>query len=463
MFTQEEYMDLLALRRAGLTITEIAEQLGYHPATISGWVRRGGPPPHRELDPEHRVITPGWAQRIDDLLAINPRLLSTSLFDILAMEGYAGSYPTVVRHVRTLRGPRFRPAAQASVPIETAPGEECQFDWSDCTDWAQRWGWPGELWCFGAILCWSRWRRWWFTTSIDRNHTFEGLVAFFEAAGGVPLLARTDRMGALGRSQGKRFALHAPTVEFARHHGVEIKACAAGDSARKGKVERPFRDLKESFLEELDALGPPGELGELNRRGESWLARRMNGRPHRVTDAIPDERLGSERTLLAPLPRVRFDTAYVEVRRVHRALPLIEWDAVRYSVPPEVLGQRVEVRLPVDADRLELRWAGEIVARHRIGRPGTEVWDPTHRHAAESAALARHRPRRHLRVVGENEHRDVVGPARLELGGDVDVEALDLARYAIGAVDRPHPGVDPDRLRASPGRTEAGSGEAEPE
>lgn len=463
MFTQEEYMDLLALRRAGMTITEIAEQLGYHPQTISGWIRRGGPPAKRDLAPEHRVITLGWAMRIEDLLQINPRLLSTSLFDILAMEGFAGSYPTVVRFVRDLRGPRFRAAAQASVRIETGPGEECQFDWSDCGEWARRWGWHGELWCFGCILCWSRWRRWWFTTSIDRNHTFEGLVAFFEAAGGVPQIARTDRMGALGQSQGRRFRLHPPSLEFARHHGVEIRACAAGDSARKGKVERPFRDMKESFFEELDALGPPANVGELNRRGEAWVARRLNGRPHRVTDALPDERLRAERALLAPLPRVRFDTAYMEVRRVHRALPLIEWNGVRYSVPPDVLGQRVEVRLPVDAERLEVRWAGEVVARHGLGFPGDEIWDPAHRAATESAALGRHRLRRHLRVVGHDEPAETMS-ARLDLEGDVDVDAPDLAsNYAFGIVQRPHPPIDPDALRSSGGHTEVGFGVEEPQ
>ncbi len=438
MFTQEEYMDLLALRRAGMTIAEIAEHLDYHPATISKWLRAGGPPPQRGVDAERRLITPGWAMRIEDLLAINPRLLSTSLFDILAMEGFAGSYPTVVRHVRAIRGPRFSAAARASVPIETAPGEECQFDWSDCSEWGREWGFDGELWCFGAILCWSRWRFWWFTSSIDRHHTFEGLVSFFEAAGGVPQLARTDRMGALGQSQGKRFRLHPPTVDFARHHGVEIRVCAAGDSARKGKVERPFRDTKESFLEELMVLGPPGDESELNRRAQRWLARRRNGVAHRVTGAIPLERLRAERSVLGPLPRVRFDTAYVEVRRVHRVLPLVEWDGARYSVPPDVLGQRVEVRLGVDATMLEIRWAGEVVGRHRLGSPGDEVWDPIHRAAAEAAALGSHRPRRHLRVV---EAEADVAPDRLDVAGDVDVDAPDLSDYAVGAVDHPPSGA----------------------
>lgn len=46
MLTQEEYVnDVLALRRQGLTIAEIAAEVGYHPATVSKWLRAGGPPP----------------------------------------------------------------------------------------------------------------------------------------------------------------------------------------------------------------------------------------------------------------------------------------------------------------------------------------------------------------------------------------------------------------------------------
>src|SRR5690606_8809559 len=92
-------------------------------------------------------------------------------------------------------------------------------------DWAMRWGWDHELFCLSCVLCWSRWRTIWFTTSLDRQHTFEGLVRFFEAAGGVPRGVRIDRMGALGKSQRKRFTLFAPTVEFATHHQIEIVAC----------------------------------------------------------------------------------------------------------------------------------------------------------------------------------------------------------------------------------------------
>ena len=120
------------------------------------------------------------------------------------------------------------------------------------------------------ILCWSRWRRWWFTTSQDREHTFEGVVGFLDAVGGAPRIARTDRMGALGVSQGRRFTLHPPTLGFARHYGLVVQPCQAGDAKRKGKVERPFRQLREGFLAEQQ-LAPPANLEQLNDRAAAWL------------------------------------------------------------------------------------------------------------------------------------------------------------------------------------------------
>ena len=78
------------------------------------------------------------------------------------------------------------------------------------------------------------------------GNTTSLFVRFFEAAGGVPQLCRTDRIGAIEQSQGRRFKLHPPTLEFVRHHGTGIKSCQAGDAKREGKIERPFRDLSES-------------------------------------------------------------------------------------------------------------------------------------------------------------------------------------------------------------------------
>ena len=101
--------EVLALRRQGWTLTEISAEMGYHPQTISNWLKTGGPPAKRSIDPAERVIDERWELRIREL--IQPpahKLLASSVYEIITAEGFCGSYPSVVRFSRDLRGPRFR-------------------------------------------------------------------------------------------------------------------------------------------------------------------------------------------------------------------------------------------------------------------------------------------------------------------------------------------------------------------
>jgi hypothetical protein len=82
-------------------------------------------------------------------------------------------------------------------------------------------------------------------------------------------------------------------LEFARHYGFGLMACDTGDAARKGKIQRPFRDLKAGFLAEAD-LDPPADIGELNRRAEQCLSRYAHAVVHRTTKVHPDERFSTE-------------------------------------------------------------------------------------------------------------------------------------------------------------------------
>ncbi len=140
------------------------------------------------------------------------------------------------------------------------------------------------------------------------------------------------------------------------------------------------------------------------------------------------------------LPRVRFDTDYVQTRRVHNAWPFVAIDANRYSVPPEALGHEVEIRRPVNGDTVEVRLAGRLIATHRLV-PGrrVDVWDPAHKQAAEALALGWDPNGPDLRVVADRP--DEVAVERLDLGGDYDVASPDLdGRYAV--VIDPEPGND---------------------
>ena len=272
---------------------------------------------------------------------------------------------------------------------------------------------------------------WRFTSSEDRDSTFEGMVRFFEAVGGAPAVCRTDRTGALGTSQGSRFVLCRAAVGFAAHHSTRIAACRAGDAKRNGKVERPFRQLRETFIPEIEAEGLPESLDELNRRGGLWLDAHVHAVASRSTGVRPCERLIVERPFLSPLPAGRFDTDYVEVRRVHNILPFVSVDGVRYSVPPETLGQLTEVRRAVNSRRLEVRWAGRLVAVHTAAADrGDDVWDPAHRQAAGRGP--RPAPRRPLlRLVAASPE-----PEPIDVGDGFDVDPVDLSeRYPLTTGD----------------------------
>ena len=261
MMNQESYVNIEDLRRQGWTIKEIAAETGYHPATISRRLREGPPPARRVAADGARVMSGRWVERIEALVGEHPRLLGISVWRCLGAEGFAGSYATVTMELRRVRGPRFGAADRVSVPIFTEPGEEAQFDWCDLDAVARRWGWGTRLVCFGMILCWSRRRIWWFATSEDRNHTFEGAVRFFEAVGGVPAVCRCDRMGALGSSQGSRFVLCPAAVGFAAHHSTRIAACRAGRRQAQGQSRAPVPPTARDLLARVGGPGSAGVAG----------------------------------------------------------------------------------------------------------------------------------------------------------------------------------------------------------
>ena len=92
MMNQEGFVKLENLRRQGWTIKEIATETGYHPATISKWLKAGAPAPRRAVPDEAKVMTRRWAERVEALVGAYPRLLGISVWRCLQAEGFAGSY-----------------------------------------------------------------------------------------------------------------------------------------------------------------------------------------------------------------------------------------------------------------------------------------------------------------------------------------------------------------------------------
>jgi transposase len=77
-----------------------------------------------------------WTAPLDRLLAENAakpareRLTLMRRFEALRGEGYGGGYDAVRRCARAQQREQGRHQPAAFVPLSFAPGEACQFDWS---------------------------------------------------------------------------------------------------------------------------------------------------------------------------------------------------------------------------------------------------------------------------------------------------------------------------------------------
>jgi len=113
----------------------------------------------------------------------------------------------------------------------------------------------------------------------------------------MPQAVRLDGMCTLGKSEGKRFSPFPPTIEIATHHGIEVVVCPTGDASRKGQIERPFRHLKETFLENVSS-GPPVVVDDMNQRAQAWAERQVHRAGYRTSKVLrtqwvdPEKRSG---------------------------------------------------------------------------------------------------------------------------------------------------------------------------
>src|ERR687886_2253889 len=68
-------------------------------------------------------------------------------------------------------------------------------------------------------------------------------------------------------------------LDFARHHGFLPKACRPYRAKTKGKVERPFRYVREDFFLARSFR----DLDDLNAQLRHWLDTVANARLHATT------------------------------------------------------------------------------------------------------------------------------------------------------------------------------------
>jgi transposase len=287
----------------GLSKAAIARQLGINRRTISRWIAAGQL--ERDLESGHipRPVRKRHPPKLEPYKGIirerleqYPALSAVSLFAEVRAAGYRGGLTQLKHYVREVRP---QPAPEEIIRFETPPGVQAQVDFAHV-----RFPW-GRRYALLVVLGYSRllWLR--FFERQDMPTLFSGLEAAFAFFSGVPRELLFDQMASVItrdlREQGGRLVENAEFLRFAAHWGFRPRACRPYRAKTKGKVERPIRYLRESFLYAREFVSD----ADLAAQAERWLDTVANARVHGTTGEVPRERFeqGERHLLLPPAER----------------------------------------------------------------------------------------------------------------------------------------------------------------
>ena len=414
MVRLEGVVMILDLHRQGLSVSEIARQSGLDRKTVRRYITRGlEPPTYGPRSPRPTLLDPFTAY-LRERVAAYPGLTGARLLRELKELGYSGGYTAVTDFLRDER-PRSAPGFE--VRFETAPGEQGQVDFAQFqVVFADEPTTPRIVWLFSMVLGFSRliWAR--FVMHQDLPTVLRCHVAAFDALGGAPRELLYDRMKTAVIRDGERDGIvyNRALIDLARHYGFHPKACQPYRAKTKGKVERPFRYIREDFFLARSFRN----LADLNDQLRRWLDGVANPRLHATTRRVVNEAFAEERPHLRPLPLAPFRSVLRLERRISRD-GMVSVGGNFYSVPDATRRRLVEVHTL--ATEVRIFEDGVLIAAHPVleGRHQRRV-APGHRSAA---AQARRRTRSGITIAGRA--GDMVTPRSLEF---YDAVGRQLAR-----------------------------------
>ena len=352
---------ILDLHRQGLSVSDIARRSGFDRKTVRRYIARGLEPPTYTPRPPRPTLLDAYRAYLQERVAAYPELRASRLLRELRGMGYRGGYTRLTDFLREIR-PAAAPAGFER-RFETAPGQQAQVDFAHFrTEFAAEPGVSRVVWLFSMVLGHSRliWAR--FVAHQDLHAVLRCHAAAFEAVGGVPGEILYDRMRTAVSGEDETGVVYNPVlVACARHYGFQPRACRPyrAKSKGKGKVERPFRYVREDFFLARSFR----DLDDLNTQLGQWLNEVANTRVHATTRRVVCEHFADEQPHLKPLPAGPFQAVLRLDRRVTRD-GMVSIGGNLYSVPDSTRRRAVEVQTL--AHEVRILDAGEVIAVHPV-------------------------------------------------------------------------------------------------
>jgi hypothetical protein len=168
--------------------------------------------------------------------------------------------------------------------------------------------------------------------------------------GAVPVEHRSDSLSAAVNHLRHQEEFTTRSQALLRHYGLRASHSSPGRAHENGDVEQSHYRFKQAVAQELMLRGSR----DFQTRGEylAFLQHLLSRR-----NAARQAKLAEELRVMRPLPERRLEDYTLEEVRVTRHSTISVKGNI-YSVPSQLLGERVEVR--IYAERLEVWYGGQL-------------------------------------------------------------------------------------------------------
>jgi len=300
------------------------------------------------------LLTPFHAF-LDDLLEGDPFVNLVPVYERLQRRGYSGGMTILRDYARKVRK---RITTKAVRRFETEPGLQAQVDWKECG----RWNIEGELvklYAFVMVLGYSRKPFVLFTTNMKLSTVLKAHLLAFAWYGAVPREILYDNMKTAWQYVSGQWMVNPGLVKLALACGFTPRRCRVRRPQTKGKVERFIGYLSHNFLPRI-AGTQATTVDDLNDAVIRWLTE-IDDRQIGGIRQTRRERFGQEKPFMHPwIPEAAPDARQSEDLMVSRD-GLVSWQTNRYSVPADLIGEIVTLKIDTTTDQADLVHEGTVI------------------------------------------------------------------------------------------------------
>lgn len=359
MLTVDHFALIRQRRRDGLTVRQIAAELGHSPKTILKALAEPEPPPFHTPVRTAPVFGPFQAL-VDAILDADEhapkkqRHTATQVFRRLVQEHhYPGSYDQVRRYLQARRRDRLA----TFVPLDHPPGRRCEADFGhihvDLPD--------GRRLVPVLILTWS-YSNTPFAIALPTERTeaiLHGMTEAFPFFGGVPHEVWWDNPTtvAIQIGRGRERTLHPRYAALCSHYSFAGRFCLPATPQEKPRVENRVKDLERMWATPVPQVKDLAELNEHLRRCCLQARDRTCGSNSETVGV----RFARDLAAAGPLPIRAFEACVFDTGSVDK-YQTVAFDGNRYSVPRRSAFQSVTVKGFVD--HVEIVAGHQVVATH---------------------------------------------------------------------------------------------------